>query len=57
MAQFMEEMRDEAIQRGVEMVRLESIKNIMKNFKVTAEKAMEALEIPQADRAKYLAKI
>jgi hypothetical protein len=37
--------------------KLEDIRNIMKNFKCTVEQAMDALEIPQQNRAMYLSKL
>ena len=36
---------------------LESIKKMMKNLKLTAEQAMDALEIPKSDQARYAAKL
>ena len=36
---------------------LESIKNLMKNLKLTAQQAMDALEIPKSDQARYAAKL
>ncbi len=39
---------------GQKKERIESIKKIMRNFNVTAEKAMQALEIPADERAIYL---
>ena len=61
MCKAMEEMREESYQRGVEAggeqkVR-ESIKNIMKNLKLTVHQAMDALGIPADDQPKYLAKL
>ena len=47
----------EGRREGIEQNRIESIKNIMESFKVTAQQAMEALKIPVADQAKYLAKL
>ena len=44
-------------QEGVDKNRIESIKTVMKKLKYTAQQAMEFLEIPIADRAKYLAKL
>ena len=35
MCKAMEEMREESYQKGIEQTRLESIKNIMKNLKLT----------------------
>ena len=57
MCQVMEELRDESIQRGVEMNRLESIKTVLRKLKYTAQQAMEFLDIPEAEQPKYLAKI
>ena len=47
----------EGRREGIEQNRIESIKNIMESFKVTAQQAMAALKIPVADQAKYLAKL
>ena len=57
MCKVMEEMRDEVEQRTEFRTRLESIKNVMESFKVSAQQAMEALKIPEAERPKYLANI
>ena len=52
-AETMELFRKE----GIDQNRVESIKNVMESFKVTAQQAMEALKIPVADQSKYLAKL
>jgi len=57
MCKAMEEMREESYQKGIEQTRLESIKNIMKNLKLTVYQAMDALGIPADDQPKYLAKL
>ncbi len=61
MCKVMEELREESIQRGrlegIEQNRVESIKNLMKTLKMTAQQAMDALLIPVADQDKYLAKL
>ena len=36
---------------------LETIKNLMETMKWTAEQAMTAMKIPDADRGKYIAKL
>ena len=36
---------------------LETIKNLMDTMKWTAEQAMSAMKIPEADRGKYIAKL
>ena len=54
-----EEMRDkvsEKVRKEVsEKERVFSIKNLMKNLKLSAEKAMEALAIPESEWARYKA--
>ena len=61
MCKAIEEMREESYQRGVEtgteQNRLESIRNIMSNLKLTVYQAMDALGIPADDQPKYLAKL
>lgn len=47
------EAEEKGIEKGTDNSRVESIKNLMKNLKLTAEKAMEALGIPQKDYEKY----
>ena len=44
---------DEGREKGI----LSSIRSLMKTLGFTAEKAMDALQIPPQDRAKYLAAI
>ena len=54
-------MREESYQRGIEtgteQNRLESMRNIMSNLKLTVYQAMDALGIPADDQPKYLAKL
>ena len=57
MCEVMEQLRDESIQRGVDQSRVESIKSIMETLKLTAQQAMDALKIPAADQAKYMARL
>ena len=45
------------MEQGMEQERLEVIKNLMKNLKLTAEKAMESLGIPESDYDKYLSRL
>ena len=53
MCKAFEEVRAEA----AEHERLRNIKSIMDSLKLTAEQAMDALRIPEADRPKYLARL
>jgi hypothetical protein len=57
MCKVMEDLREESIQRGIDQNRVESIKNIMESFKVTAQQAMDALKIPLTEQSKYIAKL
>ena len=57
MCKAMEDLREESIKRGIEQNRIESIKNVMESFKVTAQQAMDALKIPLTEQSKYLAKL
>ena len=52
-----EEGREEGRQEGVDQSRVESIKSIMETLKPTAQQAMDALKIPAADQAKYMARL
>ena len=47
----------QGITQGKEQSLLESIRNLMKNLKLTAQQAMDALEIPKDDQARYAAKL
>lgn len=43
------------VEKGKELSLLESIKKMMKNLKLTAQQAMDTLEIPKDDQARYAA--
>ena len=47
------EVLDRAEKKGKEDAHLEAIKNIMKNLHVTAQQAMDVLEIPKEDWPMY----
>ena len=47
------EVLDRAENKGKEDARLEDIRNIMKNLHVTAQQAMDVLEIPKEDWPMY----
>jgi hypothetical protein len=38
-------------------IQIDNIRKIMKNFKCTAEQAMDTLEIPQENRSLYMSKL
>ena len=41
------------MEQGMEAGMLQAIKNLMDTLKLTAEQAMEALKVPEAEKAKY----
>ena len=45
----------EAEERAAQAERLSSIRNIMEDFGVSAERAMDTLRLPEAERQRYLA--
>ena len=52
--ELMKDEIDKEVQQGSEATRLDDIKNIMKNLKLPAEKAMEILGISDGDFSKYM---
>lgn len=44
---------EQGIGIGENKATLNAIRNVMNSFKVSADAAMEALHIPEAERAKY----
>lgn len=53
----LEEMKKESEQIGVANGKLETIRNIMKNLKMTAQQAMEVAGIPKDQQQTYLQKL
>lgn len=51
------EIREEGRLEGVDQNRVDSIRSIMETLKLTAQQAMDALKIPAADQAKYMARL
>ena len=45
------------VKKGFEQATLENIKKMIKNLNLTAQQAMDALEIPKKDQALYAAKL
>ncbi|MCD7817484.1 MAG: hypothetical protein LUH07_00295 [Lachnospiraceae bacterium] len=45
---------EQGISRGIELNLLESTRNLMDTMKLTAEQAMTALKIPEAEQSRYL---
>ena len=57
MCRAFEETRNEGILKGREQAYIENIRSMMETLKLTAEHAMDALKIPVAEQAKYVAKL
>ena len=49
----MEDMRGEAAREASKRVRVTDIESLMRNLELTAEQAMDALSVPQAQREMY----
>lgn len=54
MCRAFEEVREQGREQGREQAQLAAIMKLMKNLKLSAQQAMEVLEIPSADREKLL---
>ena len=52
-----EEGRTEGLRKGLKEGIVKSIRSLMNTMGCTADKAMDALQIPMSDRAEYLAAI
>lgn len=57
MCDALRELMKEDFEETKQETLLEAIKNLMDTMKCTAEQAMAALKIPDADRGKYIAKL
>ena len=44
---------EQGLERGIETTTLNAIRNLMETLKLTAEQAMEALKVPEAEKVKY----
>ena len=53
----LKEQRREGYDEGKESERVISIRNLMKNMKLSAKQAMDVLEIPASEQEKYSALI
>ena len=57
MCQAMDEWKEDLLAEGIEQGVMVSIRNLMKTLKFTAEQAMDALLVPEEDRARYIENI
>jgi len=55
MRDLIEDSKKEGIKEGMDKSCLDSIKALCKNLHYTADKAMQVLDIPEKERAKYMA--
>ena len=44
-------------EEGREDEKVSSLRSLMKNLKMSAEEAMETLDIPESERSKYMARL
>ena len=44
-------------EEGREDEKVSSLRSLMKNLKMSAEEAMETLDIPKSERSKYMARL
>ena len=49
-----EEAHAKGLEEGRAEERIQSIRSLMKNLKLSAEQAMESIDIPKSEYAKYL---
>ena len=57
MCQAIDDMRKESMEKGIESTLLDNLKKIMVGLNYTAQQAMDLLQVPAADRPKYMAKL
>ena len=57
MCKSMEDMRNEVAERTAENTLLQMIRSLMETTKWSAERAMDALKIPDADKEKYISRL
>ena len=50
-------VEEKGIAIGIEQGILKSIENLMETLKLSAEQAMDALKVPEADKPKYASKL
>ena len=57
MCKAMEDMRNEALERGREEKLVENIRSLMQTLKFSAQQAMDALQVPLDKQNSYIAKL
>ena len=57
MCEALRELMKEDFEQTKQETLLEAIKNLMETMKCSADQAMAALKIPDADKGKYIAKL
>ena len=48
---------DDGIEEGREEEKISSLRSMMKNLKLSAEEAMDSLDIPKSERSKYMSRL
>ena len=57
MCEVLDRVEAKGREEGVELTRMESIKNVMATLKFTAQQAMDVLRIPADEQPKYLGRL
>ena len=57
MCNLSDHIEEKAIQRGISEERFSNLRAVMENLNLTAEQAMDVLNVPQEERAQYMAKL
>ncbi len=57
MCEVLDRVEQRGREQGGEEIRLKDIQSLMKNLNFTAEKSMDVLGIPEAERGKYRRKL
>lgn len=57
MCEALRELMKEDFEETKQETLLEAIRNLMETMKCSADQAMAALKIPEADKGKYMAKL
>ena len=55
MCKAIEDMREDARNEGARETLVRNVRSMMKNLRISAEQALEALDVPQSERATYIA--
>ena len=55
MCRISEEIYNEGVEQGARDRLLENVRSMMKNLRITAQQALDALDVPRSEQARYIA--